>query len=615
MRNRILLAVSVSVVVMAFVAQGGTGVTKTGHQTNRALAATLKGNPMGLPQKVSGGVEASYREAMAVTKGVRAASVPAIAPDTNGCSNTFAGFGGVPDNVRANQDCSNRRQAEVQVMQNPTDSDNLYFGQNESQHGFNQTGADYSIDGGLHWGYAPPGTRYLNCAGAGFDAFSDPAGTFDGDGNFYYSAVGFNLNSATTAIAVWKSNADHKASFLHNPNGNELSANPVTVHTNCGEENLSDDKQLMTADTNASSPFFNNVYLTWTIFDFHCGDSGGDYCSSDIYESHSTDQGVTWTDPQIISGTNSDICKFGDLFDPARAAGDCDFDQGSAPIVGPDGTVYVAFNNCNVSLKGALGLPGKCQQLMVKSTDGGVTWGDPVRVGIDQATEPLNFPSNPTMNSVGCPFGRQCLYPNGYRMNDFPSIGIDDNTGKLAVYWSDFRHGGPCAQATLGSLSYNTEPCDNHNEDVLAAWSDDGGASWHHPPTVTRVGGGRRAPSDPAAQWQPWGDVAEDGTLVVAYYDRSDVYGSCEADGCNDITLAQSNNNGGTWSYRRITTSSMPNLTPANNAVQQGFLGDYMWTEVDGTTVRIAWSDTRGVVGSANPVPEEDGYYAWVALH
>jgi len=255
------------------------------------------------------------------------------------------GGGGVPDNIRANQDCSLRRQAEVQVMQNPADPSNLYFGQNESQHGFNQTGADYSIDEGQHWGYTPIPTRFLNCASAAFDAFSDPAGTFDGDGNLYYSAVGFNVASATTGMFVWKSDAAHKASFLHNPNGDELSSNPVSIHQNSGEENLSDDKQLMAADTHPSSPFFNNVYLTWTIFDFHCGDSGGDYCSSDIYESHSADQGVTWSAPQVISGHNADICRFGDLFDPDREAGDCDFDQGSAPIVGPDGTVYVAFNN------------------------------------------------------------------------------------------------------------------------------------------------------------------------------------------------------------------------------------------------------------------------------
>ena len=54
----------------------------------------------------------------------------------------------------------------------------------------------------------------------------------------------------------------------------------------------------------------------------------------------------------------------------------------------------------------------------------------------------------------------------------------------------------------------------------------------------------------------------------------------------------------------------MPNLTPANNPVQAGFLGDYMWVDVDQRNrAHIVWSDTRGRGGS---VPEEDIYYARV---
>ena len=56
----------------------------------------------------------------------------------------------------------------------------------------------------------------------------------------------------------------------------------------------------------------------------------------------------------------------------------------------------------------------------------------------------------------------------------------------------------------------------------------------------------------------------------------------------------------------------MPNLTPANDPVQAGFLGDYMFIQVAGGAVHIVWADTRGVGGSANPVPEEDVYYATV---
>ena len=54
----------------------------------------------------------------------------------------------------------------------------------------------------------------------------------------------------------------------------------------------------------------------------------------------------------------------------------------------------------------------------------------------------------------------------------------------------------------------------------------------------------------------------------------------------------------------------MPNLTPANNPVQAGFLGDYMWVDTDHRgDAHIVWADTRPNRGTA---PEEDVYYAEV---
>ena len=104
--------------------------------------------------------------------------------------------------------------------------------------------------------------------------------------------------------------------------------------------------------------------------------------------------------------------------------------------------------------------------------------------------------------------------------------------------------------------------------------------------------------------------MTKDGSrLWVAYYDRH--YGNCETTGCNDITAAEIRNpfsGSPTYSYERITTASMPNLTPANNPVQAGFLGDYMWVDTDShNDAHIVWADTRPHAGT---VPEEDVYYA-----
>jgi hypothetical protein len=83
----------------------------------------------------------------------------------------------------------------------------------------------------------------------------------------------------------------------------------------------------------------------------------------------------------------------------------------------------------------------------------------------------------------------------------------------------------------------------------------------------------------------------------------------CEATGCNDITLAGSGNEGRSWGYRRITTTSMPNLTCEDNPFECGFLGDYMSTLYWRGKIHIVWGDTRG---RDLGFPEEDIYYAKV---
>ena len=109
------------------------------------------------------------------------------------------------------------------------------------------------------------------------------------------------------------------------------------------------------------------------------------------------------------------------------------------------------------------------------------------------------------------------------------------------------------------------------------------------------------------AQWQPWSAVTGSGnTLWIAYYSRE--FKNCEFDGCNDIVLAkvQHPRNSKEITYTRLTTRSMPNLIIANNPVQAGFLGDYMWVTVDSQGVPyVVWADTRGRGGTA----EEDIYF------
>ncbi len=577
----------------------------------KMLSRTAHGRPQLLPNGRLVPMPSSGREqAVMQSLGLGVARATTAAPkggsrlptiSTYGCPNVFK-RGGFPNNVRVNQDCGFRQQAEEWVAVNPTDPNNIVASSNDSKYSGNRTGVEFSLDGGKHWGDAelPVGRFAADFVPGGewsFDAITDPAHAWDADGNLYYSAIAFDVfQDFNDALVVWKANSCLKGSALHTPGAGScepsfvapLSATGIAPSNNFADPfTFGDDKNLMAADAFPGSPFTNNVYVTWTIFRFD-------------------DPGLLRREPDLlhaVGGRRTDLdhpardqrelvadCVGGDGFDTTEDPSTCNFDQGSYPVVGPDGSVNVVFNNCNTPEAAPLGGVGICQQMFVKSTDAGDTWTDPVVVSDDIGLQPFSVPDNEIPD---CPLFRQCLPPNGYRMNDFPSMGIDEKTGRLAVFWADFRNGGPCA--TDPDLGLPVLPCKNMNNDVFASISTDGGATWGPPKQVT---------SSAAAQWQPWGDVGEDGNLYVGYYDRR--FGSCETTGCNDISLASSGNRS-TWSERRITTGSMPNVPCDVNPFQCGFAGDYMSIQFADNKVYLIWADSRGrELGT----PDFDAYFA-----
>ncbi|MBI5300943.1 MAG: exo-alpha-sialidase [Chloroflexi bacterium] len=504
---------------------------------------------------------------------------------TQGCQNVFKGPDGLL-NIRVNQDCSLRRQAEEVIAINPTNPRNLIAGQNDSRIGFNHCGYDWSFDGGRTWGdQVPPFWQFILADGHTADACSDPTATFDANGNAYVGGILFDINSAASAFVVVKSNAGIGGAFYHSPDASlsfqTYRDTPVGVVANDNNPNVFHDKEYIVADANASSPKKNNVYATWTRFTA---------TNSPIYFSQSTNGGATWSPGVEISGKNTTACTVGS--GTTGQPNQCDQDQGSHPIVGPDGTIYVAFGNANTPLVGVN------QVLFVKCPAAAncalaASWSAPVKVGdlID------NHPTGPS--AAGCPAGRQCLPPNGYRVPEFTSISTSvDKNSKLFVSWSDFRNGGGTC---TGSASTATPPCDN---DVFYSYSTNGGTTWSAPFNITP-----KSKFNASAQWQPWSAITPDGrTLYAAYYDRS--YGNCETTGCNDITLARIKNPASpnpSVKYKRLTTGSMPNLTPANNPIEAGFLGDYMWVATDAKgKPYVVWADTRGL----NDTVEEDIYFA-----
>jgi len=549
----------------------------------------------GFRVNVSGGTVTTALEATGFLQrraGHNAGKVPAMSSlGTQGCQNRFTGGGPGGPNIRVNQDCSLRRQAEEVVVANPTNSRNLIAGQNDSRIGFNHCGYDWSRDRGKTWGdQVPPFYQFVMADGHTADACSDPTATFDSKGNAYVGGVLFDVGSAASAFVVAKSNAGIGGAFYHSPDPaggfQTYRDTPLGVVASDNDPNIFHDKEFIVADSTSSSPKADNVYATWTRFDLDTGAGVGAH--SPIYFSQSTNGGATWSPGIEISGSNASFCT---AVSGEANPNACDQDQGSHPIVGPDGTVYVAFFNGNTPIL------GENQHMIVKcpaSADcsNPASWAAPVKISDDFGFQPFG-----PVASTGCPAGRQCIPPNGYRVQDetFGSISID-SAGRLYHVFSDARNLGANCNP-LGSAATATPPCDT---DVFYSYSTDGGMTWSAETKLTPAG---------SAQWQPWGAVAPNGKkLFIGYYDRS--YGNCETTGCNDITMVtvgKPATSSPTLKFTRITTSSMPNLVVANNPIQAGFLGDYMWVSTDrrGNPL-VVWADTRGLGGTV----EEDVYLA-----
>jgi len=263
-------------------------------------------------------------------------------------------------------------------------------------------------------GDAYSGTYFSNDGGQ-YDAGGDPAVAFDSQGNVFYAGLGFNRTSAPNTVTVNKGTFD---------GGGNLSWGPPTFINQTTSPSTLNDKEWIGVDWHASSPYRDRVYVSWTRYIFNA--HNGSYVQSPISFAYSTDGGATFSTPTNISGNVL-------------------YDQGSRPIIGYDGTVYVIF-------EGATRLSTLDGQWIVKSTDGGVTWTKPTKIADVQDVIP---PAN-----------------TAYRDDSFPAGDAAPN-GDLFVAWSTQMSdtGGLCPTRT------------NTGCHLAAVYSKstDGGATWSSP--------------------------------------------------------------------------------------------------------------------------------------
>lgn len=515
---------------------------------------------------------------------------PGITVKSVGCADRAQGSG-----VRVNQDCTFRRQSETAIDADPNDPTNLVAGMNDSIIGFNQTSIDFSVDGGQHWGAvstapfryrlnAPEDlgptpndpNRHTIRGGSGtlhsYDACSDPYLTFDSRGRAFYTCVTFDIASNAAMAFVVPSPPGAKGSYFDQVPAPFGITSPYTGREHIVSEDnsaaASYDAPKVAADAFVGSPNRDNVYFTWTVFDFSCGPHHDAYCESPIWGSMSTDHGFTWSTPEKISGTNPSICTLGNAFNPNRSAAACNLDGHSDLIVRPNGELAVTFISQNTPNQNPEILSLRCKP-------SGDSVAGTAHLNCGGPTKVSDYVLGPS-----CDFGRgpeQCI-PGAYIRAPFETsqrIGVDPSNGDLYNTFYDYRYG---------------------EFDVFVTRSTDAGKTWSAPQLVN--------PDRGTDHYFSAIDVAghDSQRVAISYFRTGRVpgednpppggFGPNVAHQMSDYVLS-----GGKGLNTPFAFEVVSPKFPPPDGIQAGFNGDYTDVVIDANGIaHPIWADTRNQV-------------------
>jgi hypothetical protein len=294
--------------------------------------------------------------------------------------------------------------------------------------------AMYSRDGGSTFHVVP--LPFSSCApgGLAYERASDPWVSFGPDGTAYAAALSFDENSPRNAVTAATSTDGGKTW------GN---VREIIVDT---DATYFHDKESVTADPTTAG----TAYIVWDRTPWCC-----DYPAPSMM-SKTTDFGVSWSAPQLITPVNNNT---GDL--------------GNVMVVDPNtGTLYDFLDRFYNTTSGTIR-----KYLVIKSTDGGANWSSPVVVATDKGIDDYD------------------PHPGGGYLRTgvaIVSAAIDRTTGRLYVVWEDARFTGGA-----------------HNQ-VLISTSPDG-TSWSKPAVVSTTIG--------QTAFTPAVAVNDDGQVAVTYFD------------------------------------------------------------------------------------------------
>ncbi|PWT88319.1 MAG: hypothetical protein C5B55_13320 [Blastocatellia bacterium] len=373
----------------------------------------------------------------------------------------------------------------------------------------------FSFDGGSSWGgvdlpLPQPKTRN------GTDFGSDPSLAFDSSNNVFYGyivvyfAAGNGINGTEMAVArsIDGGKTYPTATFFGFENG----------------KNHFNDKPMITADTNVTSPFRDSVYIAWDA-------AAGGSIGGGVRLARSIDHGATFT-----------ITRVDDPNGPGKSIG-------ASPSVGPNGEVYVAWNDYKANAI-----------VFNRSFDGGQTWESPATISLKTLPFEIPLPAES--------FRRALVYP---------SLDVDRSTsshrGRIYCSWMDLTP----AQVT----------------DIFLSYSDDRGATWSTP---IRVGDQLSRPVDRFNHWMSVDST--NGDVTVAFYDtRNDTTGFRYQ---TDYYLARSTNGGVSFPGADVRASNVSSnehdcngVVPCDGIDYGNQQGDYEGLVSFGGYAYPIWTDSR----------------------